>query len=265
MSVSMRILRVHLFIWRVCGVWPLPNDHIAYKIYCVLVHFVASILFNGCILAYLIHNHKWADIVLCLMPATTTVLTSVKMILLVRNQPKLLKMFAIMKRLEAYASFEINANRERLIFSKALRSSFILLGFISASSYSAITFAFLRAYFSDEKIFLWPGAFPFDYESDDRLYYFALFFQYISNLYVGLIYTSVDIYGPVLYIVLSVYLDTLGLRLEQLGSDPTENVDQTKTGQDKSPDELTKAENNLRDCIEYHNLCLQYTIFTFNL
>lgn len=265
MSVSMRIMRVHLFIWRVCGVWPLPNDHIVYKVYSVLIHFVVSILFNGSILATLIRHHKWADIVVCLMPATTTVLTSIKMLLLVRNQPKFFAMFAIMKRLEAYDSFETHANQERLIFSKALRSSFILLGFISASSYSAITFAFLRAFFSDEKIFLWPGAFPFDYESDDRLYYFALFFQYTCNLYVGLIYTSVDIYGPVLYIVLTVYLDMLGLRLQHIGSDHASNVERTSAGHNKSLTEQTKAEDELRICIEYHNLCLEYTIFTSNL
>lgn len=236
-------MNIHLKYWRFGGIWPLPNDGIFYKLYMFAVQLCASVIFNGCVLASLWEKHSFDDLLKCLMPGITTVLTSVKMYILLRNQSKIFQMFDNMQQLDDF--FETTNYRKKLIDDKivdeALKRSRQLLAFLSATSYSAITLAFLIAIISPEKLFMWPTALPFDVETDDRVYYAALIVQFVLNLFIGCIFTSLDIYGPVLVIVLSVYLDRLGLKLQDIGGD----VDNKG------------SVNELKECVECHIRCFK--------
>lgn len=249
MSAWQKIMNIHLKYWRFGGIWPLPSDGILYRVYMLVLQLFASVIFNGCVLASLWNHHTFEDFLKCLMPAITTVLTSVKIAILLRNQSKMFGMFADMQQLDDQFATTTNKLHHQIddeIVAEALRRSRQLLLFISVTSYTAITLAFLMAILSPEKLFMWPTALPYDVEHDDRLYYGSLVLQYALNLYVGIMFTSLDIYGPVLLIVLTVYMDRLGLRLKRIGRDAAT----TAAGKKGDADELNK-------CVAYHIQCFQ--------
>lgn len=239
----MRVLQAHRFIWRLGGIWPQPSDSWPYRVYSVLIFVATSLIFNGCMLLRLVQHHTVDEAVECLLPATTTVMTTVKICIHLYNQRRFERLFALMRDLDAQLAESVAVTSEKAVTIRdvAVRRSRNLLLMISCSSYSAITLACVMVLLwggADRRL-MWPAWFPVDWEHNDGWYYGLVGFQYVSNMYIGMIYTSMNTYAPAMFIVLSAYLEMLGENLSRLGA----------------AEHGTTSELGLRQCHDHHKAC----------
>lgn len=240
-AVSTRILRAHIFIWRLAGIWPQPNDWLVYRVYAVFAFVVASLVFNVTLMLNLVEHHTVDQTVATLLPATTTVMTTVKVCLHLINQRRIERMFALMRDLE----LRLEMSTHPQVIERTVLRSRNLLFVLSCAAYSAITMAALIAVLNGHRL-MWPTWFPWDWEHSALRQLALVGFQYVTNLYIGMLYTTLNTYAPVLYMILTAYLEILGEQLRSIGQRKS-----AETG--FSGEEMGR----LRKCYEEHKMCIR--------
>lgn len=239
-------MNYHYRLWRLVGLWSLPTDRIAYRIYSHSVHFVCFVLFNLHILMSLGLANDTSTVVDILLPATTTVLVSTKAIFFMHKQRHFTRIFELMRSLES-----TNDEDESIVLLRTKQSARKLLIVISFACDATITMSFVMAAISPHRRLMWIAWFPFDWEhsSSAAPFWTAIIFQYVCTAYIGVLYSTCDMCAPSMYSILSGFLDILAQRLQRIGHHhhPMEN----------SAEEQTKAERKLYECVRYHNLCVK--------
>lgn len=239
-AVSSRILQPHIFIWRLAGIWPQSNDWFAYRVYAVLAFVTASVVFNVTLLLNLVEHHSVDQTVATLLPATTTVMTSVKVCLHLINQRRIERMLALMRNIEQRLAF----GEQIAVVGRTVQRSRNLLFVLSGAAYAAITMSALIAVLSGSRL-MWPTWFPFDWEHNAKHRLALVGFQYVTNMYIGMLYSTLNTYAPVMYIILTAYLEVLGEQLRSIGNGKADA---------ECPDvELRR----LRQCYDAHKMCIR--------
>lgn len=242
-SLHMDNLRPHIRLWRLCGIWPQPGDGRLYRLFSCCAFAVTSIVFNASLLLRLVRHHSVDEAVECLLPATTTVMTTVKISIHLLNRRRFAAMLVLLAELEASLVADGQCNPAVIsIRADARRRARRLYMLISFSSYSAITLSFVVALL--EQRLMWPAWFPVEWEHSTSWYGVLLIFQYACNMFIGMAYVSMTTYASVLYITLTAYLAMLGASASRIGAE------QCGTSSRAADSAL------LRQCSEQHRLCI---------
>lgn len=256
-SHSLEILNAHRIIWRFCGMWSRQDDSLAYRVYCCGIFILTSVVFNASMVLNLVQHHSKNEVMACLLPATTTILTSLKIAFFLANRCNYIRLFQAIERLETFC--DLDSMRAQSVLARAATNCRYLLIVFSITSLSAISFSASIAVFSKDRVLMWPSWYPVDWMGNAKWYYGVLGFQYASNMFLGVAYISLTILGPVLYMILTAHLEILGKRLESIGSTPEEmyaNVQSIGKPIDKQANE-----ESLRVCVRWHNLCVRLVYF----
>lgn len=250
-DISMQIMKPHYIIWRACGLWKLPSDRLPYKLYCKFVHLTCLFLFNFLIILGIAQADGMNDVIDILLPSTTTVTISIQALFIIRNQDKIQVLFDVMRELEFSTK---DKAFERAILERKKRDAARLFIYMSIGCYCSIILVFAAAILTTPRKLMWTTWVPFEWEYTDSLtpYWIAMIFQISCNAVIGVLYTTVDNCGPSLYITFTAFLEILGSRLESVGEEKS-NCDNSRLNGET--DEAVEEE--LHDCIRYHNLCLR--------
>lgn len=254
---SMNVMKYHILVWKICGVWPPDHKPLWYKFYSIILFGIVFLIFPSLIVLNLFVVTNLNGVIETLLPCSTCALASIKGYLIFQNRNKLEKLFDIIRQLDA----AVKTDEQRNLIETALKESKKLVIFFSFLYYGGVNSAFLLAFLSKDTILMWPSWIPFNYEYSMILYNCIIFYQYISSLFVAIIDTSADLYGSCLNKVLRAHLDVLGMQLEHLGfglndkerSENFEPVSNGLNGELLNPMHL----NHLKDCAIYHNLCIR--------
>lgn len=248
-TISMQIMKPHYIIWRACGLWQLPSDKLPYQFYCKFVHITCLFLFNLLILLGIAQADGMNDLIDILLPSTTTVTISIQALLVIRNQEKIRELFDVMYKLEASTG---NKVFERAILQSKKWDAIKLFIFMSFACFFSIIMVFVVATLTTPRKLMWTTWVPFEWEHTESLipYWIAMIFQFSSNAFIGVLYSTVDNCGPSLYITFTAFIEILCSRLESVGQQQCNN---------SSLNEETEefVEQELHDCIRYHSLCLR--------
>lgn len=240
-GLSVQGFSPYYHVWRLCGLWFHPGDGRVIKIIAVFSQFLFMVVFNFLMFLSLPSARSLDDVMEVLLPLTTTVLASIKAVLIVRKRKSVLELFSIAKQLEVTSA---DNGEEVKIFQNANRQARQLMILVVTCCFATISFRFAQALLSDQRRLMWKAWMPFDWEhsSSDLPHLFALGFQLIGNYYCGLLYTTFNPFAPYLYLMLVGYLDILAKRLATLGHGSESNK---------------VLEWNLIKCVKYHRLCLR--------
>lgn len=185
------------------------------------------------------------DVIDILLPSTTTVTISIQALLIIRNQDKIRELFDVLQKLEVTTE---NKAFERAILQRKKRDATKLFVYMSIGCYCSIIMVFAAAILTTPRKLMWTTWVPFEWEHTESMtpYWIAMIFQFTSNAYIGVLYSTVDNCGPSLYIAFTAFLEILGSRLETVGQQKNLNEESQ-----------TSVEEELHSCIRYHNLCLR--------
>lgn len=254
-TAAMSNVRYHYTLMRLAGLWPLPTDPPALRYIAHIFHLISFVLFNGLMLASLPMATTMDDVIETLLPSITTVVISLKAWLMMRNREQLQHLFRITERLEEIrlgSSDTVSAAAEQSCLRRAGRSFRRLLVGMSGFCYSAILWRIVSTiWLQPQRRLLWRSWFPFDWERTALGYRTALGFQIVCNVYIGVLYSTVDTFGPMAYGTLASFLDVLAMRLQRLGTE-----DKSKKPYERPTS--NRAERALVECVCYHTWCLAY-------
>lgn len=254
--ISLKIMNYHYRLWRLAGLWSLPTDRIPYRIYAHTIHIICFFVFNIHILLSLGQAKDMSTVVDILLPATTTVLISTKAIFFMHKQRHFTRIFELMRLLESSPIINDGTNSAADILLHTKRSARKLLIVISFACDATITMSFVMAAISAHRRLMWIAWFPFDWEHAESSapYWMAITFQYACTSYIGVLYSTCDMCAPSMYSILSGFLDILGQRLQRIGH---HHKTSAENAGESNEEEKMMAEQQLYQCVQYHNLCVQ--------
>lgn len=240
---DLRVIRYHYAAWRWAGLWMHSGDNVVVRNLVKVNFFINFVLFNGVMLLHVPHSPSIDETVDTLLPATTTISLCIKACLLMRNRALIRQLLDMIRRLEHGASTE-----ERVFLQRTNRTSTMLICGIFVCCTTTVFGKFVIAALAPARNLMWYAWFPFEWETTESPwpYRSALGFQCVSNLYYCLLFMTVNTYGPMLCGMLNAALHILAVRLRALG-----------TGHDNGRGD---RQQQLIECIRYHNICLQYKV-----
>lgn len=246
-------MNFHLMAWKICGLWHRPKQPRWYFYYAVFVSTIIYIIFPINVAFQLLYATSLKQMIeiLLILP---TAMVGVKAVLIIINQPKLLNIFDILEQMDVSVQTKEHEN----IVKEQLKGSRILLGLLSMEYCMSVSANILLALFAQERIFMWAQRtwYPFDYQHNLAIYYGLLFYQFVSSSFIAFTSLSMDVYGLALYKLLGAHIDILGLKLNMIGkSDNKDNSNKLVRPKQWFKD----CEQELTQCINYHNLCIKYT------
>lgn len=238
----METMNTHKWLWRMCALWPLPNDPIWYKVYTILVH-SNFLYFNVSILMSLIYVANIHETIEVLLLSTTYILAIMKAVVLVVNQKKVSVTIDLMKLLESSTQESLEEREMLKLAAKRSKSVLYIIGFFC---YFGISVIFLTNLMNG--ILMYPAVYPFEWKHNLLLYYTAMAYQVLSSIFVLLAVTTLDIYGPAMYNYLEAYIDILKWRLERIGIvRPSGTIGSVGIN----------SFSEFGECIKYHTQCLE--------
>lgn len=229
----------YYYAWRLCGLWPMPDDWNLYKVYSVFAQLNYLVLFNLLILLSLSTAKTLDDVMEVLMPVTTTVIICFKGKLIVYKRKALMALLATAIEMEEMSK---QNPEEQAVLEKSNRQARKLQIIMAVCCLSSIAGRFVQSLVSDQRKLMWKSLMPLDWEyaTSDWPYIAAIGFQVICNYYIGVLYSTIDPLAPYLYRMLVGNIEILSNRLRTLGQDEVDS----------------KAK--LISCVKYHLLCLRY-------
>lgn len=246
--LSMRALRYHFFVWKVCGLWPdHPSPHrgwyFYYSIVITLLFFVAFPLFIGIELLHANSMRELTDILLIL----PTTLVGIKGALIWYNTAKLRRLFGLLERMDA--AIRSDVHRQRL--ERELLGCQRLVVFFSGEFAVSVLSHFAVALLANGRQLMWRSWYPVDYAHVDGYYYTLMGYQLVASIMCAFMTSSMDVYGLALYKLLGAHVDILGVQLSELG------VRRPVAGNAGKLLWQQSCEADLRHCLEYHQLCIR--------
>lgn len=250
---SLQSMKYHILLWQFCGLWPPKHNPNWYRIYGFIFYLIFFILFPLSLIIKLFFVDNFNELIETMLPCFSVALASVKGFNVFMKQIKFFELFDVMEKLDV----AVQTTEQRLILKNVLNSSQNLFNLSCFFYVLSLTSAFIAVFRADERILIWPSWYPFDWKTNDYIYYTILMYQYISNFFVVLIDSSVDSYGAGLNNVLGGHIDILGVRLKNIPSNMLNNDTQIKSTKIKSNNDAVEINNSkiFIKCIEDHKLC----------
>lgn len=255
MTVAEDTMRFFQISFHYLGIWSLPSQPRpkSYNVCSNLVHFVVLIVFNVCILLSLFMANSLDDIIGTLLPASCTVVVTVKVLLLRSSRRDFSELMYVMKLLE---SNSVTSAHDRSILLGAKRKSAMATYFFIFSAFICLLVLLLNTLIQPKRTLLWSSVYPFDWQSNIIWYCVAMIFQVLCTSYILLIVMSVDMWRVAAGFILAGFLDVLRGRMQRLGwSTSTDFKESQLVTADNKQHRLHEKE--LDDCVIYHLLCLR--------
>lgn len=236
-------LRAHQFLWRICGLLPLPGDGAWYWLYARFMH-ANSLVFVGCILLSFAEVTSMADCIQVLLLSTTFVLIAIKAYLFRGRYESLCRTIRTMQTFEATTVGRLEERQMLAECGRWCNRMLFLMGFFCYFGCVSIS---VEPLMIGTKL-IYPSMYPFDWLRSRWLYYTTFFYQMINNITLVTFFPTGDVLAPAMYLHLATYARILGSRLERLGRQRLSVG--IVSGSDRTRRELVQ-------CVQHHMLCLR--------
>lgn len=254
-SQSEQVMQQHVAIWRFLGFWPLPSDRFYHNIFFAYMRLTCIILFPlGMILA--IPEAKDVDeLTNVLMPVTVGFLSSAKSICIIQNNSRIKRLFDIMRQLDSTEAIggPKDARKEQQILNKAMIFAKGMMNYWLTINILCAIASMLRVLFFTDGEIAWPSVYPWSWKDNYYVYLATVIMQFAYTLFYAA--CTLELYGPAAYILLSAYLQVLGLRLSSLGysKDGRRRIEEFS----RSLESKLAREIELIESIKYYEICLR--------
>lgn len=234
---SRLVLKWHLRVFKMCGLWP-PEEKgtasILYNIWTVIftlaVNFAFPISQIICVL--------WVDSVPAavdhLVITSTVIMAVVKGLNVLAKKKTFVELLRLMKELDATVTPD---EHEKIFKQKFFVSDGLLLLFCANYIGSWLCVA-IQVIMSSPEHRLWSSTYlyPSEFLHNHRIYFGGIIFQAISNLFLVFVDIVVDTYGASLLHVLGGHIEVLGQHVQKL----RENCTKINEHQEKALIDLCK-------------------------
>lgn len=241
-TISMETMKPYQILWRIFGVWPPSSnrtDRWLYYIYSLTIHTIFAVLFNVCLLLALLEANSIADVIDICLPASSTCMSGIKMMIFVWHRQLLPPFFIVIQRIESLSRGD---RTETKLIVAAQRKNHNLVRMLATST-AIVIFGLIFVWsLSTEHQLFWPAMYPFNWQTNQALYAAAMVYQIVCTIFIATFLMLMDQWRSAAYHLILGYLEILNGRLRRLGGGKT-----TKR----------LAEIQLTECIQYHHLCVQ--------
>lgn len=252
--ITMQSMRYHIMVWTICGLWNIPGDPVWYRIYKIFLTVIFYIVYPLLIAIQLMFTSTYNEMIdiLLILP---TACAGIKGSFVIMKRKKIKALFQLLDDMDQL----IDSDEHRHILNEQLSGSILLVKILSCIYYSTVVSSFLVAFLAEERRFIWQSYYPFDYQHNLGHYYFYLFFQFFSSFLVSFIFSSLDLYGSVLYKMLGGHIDILGDKVKHLGSERSLVKLKAEHGADGLSEAMKRKQYSadLKQCVLYHNYCIR--------
>lgn len=245
----------HLRAWKICGLWHKADDPKWYFVYASIVWGLCFLIFPCFIALQLFFAESLSEFIEILLILPTS-MVAIKGVLIIINHSRLLTVFDLMDKMDD----AVQLDEHRAIVQTEINGSQFLLYLLSGEYVSSMLANLLIALLSTDRalLFAMPRFWPFDYKNNDSLYYFVIGYQLIACSVIAFTSLSMDVYGLALYKILGAHVDVLGNKIAMIGH-RSRNIEHNGRRRWLSEPEWMKlCEQDLYDCIDYHNLCIRF-------
>lgn len=239
---SMEVMQFHLRAWKLCGMWPRKPSSRPCTIPTLFLWTICFVVFPLLIamqLYFAATLNEFIEIALVL----PTAMVGIKAAMIMINRKRFLMLFDLMHRLDI---FNISQPEHQHIVSEQIRGSRFLLTLLSGEYIVSMAAQCLAPIISADRILMFglPRFDPFNYRQSLTAYFFVITYQFVACSTIAFVSLSMDLYGLALFKMLGAHIDVL--------TDKFRRVGKIKCGKAEAH---RLAENELRQCVLYHNLC----------
>lgn len=256
---------MYQWAWHYLGLWSIPVQprHPRYTVYSVLINFTPLIVFNGCLLLSMLVSESLDDVIETLLIASSTVMTTVKVLVFITSRRYVSQLIYVMKLLETFYAI---SPHERSILLGAKRKSALARIVFFYCTFSVLAILILNTFTQPKRSLIWSSLYPFDWRSNIAWYGLAMIFQVACTSYILIIIISVDMWRVAAFLMLNGFLDVLCGRMQRLGKSIKCNLKKTRIAS-VNIKQNRFHEKQLIDCVKYHLLCIRYirTLHVYNI
>lgn len=219
---SRNVLKWHIRVFKICGLWPPHGGSILYTIWSIFFTLTVYIGFPISQLAVVFFVDSVNAAVDHLVMTSTIVMAAIKGLNILVQRKNLIKLFGLMKELDETITIE----EYNHVFKKKFQESDFLLLLFCVNYIGSWICVGIQVIMSDpgHRLYSSTHLLPNAFLHQQNIYVGGIIFQAISNLFMVFVDIVVDTYGASLLHVLGGHLDVLGQRLRELGKNCSETV-----------------------------------------
>lgn len=211
---SRLVLKWHIRVLKLCGLWPPKDGSILYTIWIVIFSFFMNIGFPISQLICVL----WVDSVNAavdhLIITSTVIMAVIKGFNVLAKQKNFIELFDLMKELDS----TVTPEEHDTIFKRKFILSDRLLLLFCVNYMGSWTSAVIQEIMSSpaQRLYSSTYYYPSEFLHDRRIYVGGIIFQLFANLLLVFVDIVVDTYGASLLHVLGGHIEVLGQRFQQL-------------------------------------------------
>lgn len=236
--------QIHVRIWNMTEILPKTDQSKAKKATARLMSISLVLLGVSLLFNLFVNDNVSKEIVS--MHIVSVLMMSLKYVLFRSQRQRLTTVLRIVFQIESMTS-KTNQYEQSLLenCSKTMR-------FLAAANSGLCTFALgmlgVTMVISTNRQLLYPSYLPpaIDWRNNNIVYGICICWQLITIAYAILLYVTLDLFGPNLFIVLNVFMQILERRLHQIGWKL----------QGKFSTDQSSLQSQLISAVRFHELCL---------
>lgn len=211
------VLKWHVRVFKICGLWPPEDGSILYNIWVVFFTITVNIGFPVSQLICVL----WVDSVNAavdhLVITSTVIMAVVKGLNVLAKKKTFVELLRLMKELDS----TVTPDEYERIFKRKFQLSDGLLLLFCINYIGSWTCVAIQVIMSDPAHRLWSSTYlyPSEFLHQRSIYTGGIIFQAISNLLLVFVDIMVDTYGASLLHILGGHIEILSQRLQALGKD----------------------------------------------
>lgn len=251
---SMDTMTYHIWVWKIVGIWPPSSTSTSartaflYRMYSILIFGFFYVLFSISLLLHLFFVYNLSGVVDTLMVSSTVLLATLKGICIRAKLSKLRQMFDIINRLDDF----VITDEQRELIHLSTKHSRRLVIMLSCCYYCGVNTGLVLSLVGSEINLMWPAWYPgIPWQDDLKWFWIVLLYQYVASLCAAFMDSSADVYGTALNNLLCAHLESLSLRLKNIGN-------KGDSVNDHIDIHLTKKwDIEFKECVKYYSSCIR--------
>lgn len=242
-------LHRHKILWFLAGLAQVRRFPRLYTSYAVLFH-VFTFTLQMQIFFCLRDSKTILDANEILTPGIILTLLDLKCYMFVRNRQRAREVFSIMEEMEATTGASPD---EQALIAEAISASDKLIATMWMSCESVICLRYVVTLTNSKRELMFPAVLPTAWQTDDQSFAIYNGCQFVLTVLGSCGLSTLDTYGPTMYLLLNSFVLILGKRLERLGE--VRPMGGLLTAGEKAEERKKRAE--LVNCIQMHQKCLK--------
>lgn len=214
---SQVVLKWHIRVFKMCGLWPPENGSVLYNIWAVFFTLSVYIGFPVSQLISVLYVDSVNAAVDHLVTVSSIAMAAIKGLNVLANRNTFSELLHLMEQLDESISHE----EHEKVFKKKFRNSDRLLALFCVSYIGSWTCLAFQVFMSDPEQRLWSSTYlyPNEFLHQHSIYLGGIIFQSISNLLIVFVDIVVDTYGAALLYILGGHIEILSQHLQKLGNE----------------------------------------------